>query len=210
MDQSISPELLSEVERAMSLEIKIKDENRKVLNLYERVEVLRHIDSGTSYRKIAQIFGVGRTQIANIFKRKSEILEDYENDVPGNRKRRKSGLTRNCDVNKLCYAWYKEACAQGMTVTGGLLQKKALEFAMAVNNDTFKASNGWLDSFRTRHNIMFGKRQPGAGADCFANRTETFGIYYIYHIVCLVYIMGCFIGIGNFINKYMLNTCKKQ
>jgi hypothetical protein len=67
MEQSISPELLSEVERAMSLEIKIKDDNRKVLNLYERVEVLRHIDSGTSYRKVAQIFGVGRTQIANIY-----------------------------------------------------------------------------------------------------------------------------------------------
>jgi hypothetical protein len=76
-----------------------------------RVEVLRHIDSGTSYRKVAQIFGVGRTQIANIFKRKSEILEDYESDVPGNRKRRKGGTTRNYDVNKLCYAWYKEACA---------------------------------------------------------------------------------------------------
>jgi hypothetical protein len=54
--------------------------------------------------------------LANIFKRKSEILEDYESDVPGNRKRRKGGTTRNYDVNKLCYAWYKEACAQGMTV----------------------------------------------------------------------------------------------
>jgi hypothetical protein len=64
-----------------------------------------------------------------------------------------------------------------MTVTGGLLQKKAREFAMAVKNDTFKASNGWLDSFRTRHNITFGKKTPGA--DCFANRTETFGIYCI-------------------------------
>lgn len=155
------------------IEAKLRKEDRKVLTLNERVEVLRLVESGTSYRKVANIFQVGRTQISNIVKRKEEILEDYSNKVPGNRKSRKKGLLRNLDVNELCYGWYKEACAEGVTVTGALLQKKALEFAKAANNDTFKASNGWLDRFRTRHNISFGKN--ATGIDGSQKMMETFG-----------------------------------
>ena len=32
---------------------------------------------------------------------------------------------------------------------------KAHEIAASINNDTFKASNGWLESFQRRHNLKF-------------------------------------------------------
>jgi IS30 family transposase len=51
--------------------------SRKVLTLSERVEAIKLHDDGKSSRDVAQIMGVGRTQIQQIMKRKSEVLDDY-------------------------------------------------------------------------------------------------------------------------------------
>jgi hypothetical protein len=49
--------------------------------------------------------GVGRTQIMNIIKRKSEILDDFKNNMPGSRKRQRRA-TGNEDINQLCWDWF--------------------------------------------------------------------------------------------------------
>jgi transposase len=59
--------------------------------LKQRLEVVKLLENGKSSREIAQIMGVGRTQIQTINKRKAEILEDYENNVSTDRKRHKTG-----------------------------------------------------------------------------------------------------------------------
>ena len=65
--------------------------SRKVLKLEQRLEVVKHLENGKSSREIAQIMGVGRTQIQTTNKRKVEILEDYENNILSDRKRHKTG-----------------------------------------------------------------------------------------------------------------------
>jgi hypothetical protein len=45
--------------------------------------------------------GVGRTQIQQIIKRKSEVLDDYESNVSNDRKRKRH-KTGNEDINDLC------------------------------------------------------------------------------------------------------------
>jgi kinesin family protein 6/9 len=51
--------------------------------------------------------GVGRTQIMNILKRKSETLDDFKNNMPGSRKRQRR-VTGNEDINQLCWNWFQE------------------------------------------------------------------------------------------------------
>jgi transposase len=51
--------------------------SRKVLTLSERAEAIKLHDGGKSSRDVAQIMGIGRTQIQQIIKRKSEVLDDY-------------------------------------------------------------------------------------------------------------------------------------
>lgn len=42
-----------------------------------------------------------------------------------------------------------------LPMSGPMVQKKALEVARKIKYDSFKASRGWLDCFKQRHNIVF-------------------------------------------------------
>jgi hypothetical protein len=55
--------------------------NRKALKLDNKVKAINHCDVGKSCRAVGEEMCVGRTQIMNIFKRKREILDDFENVV---------------------------------------------------------------------------------------------------------------------------------
>ena len=81
--------------------------SRKVLTLSERVEAIKLHDDGKSSRDVAQIMGIGRTQIQQIIKRKSEVHDDYESNVSNDRKRKRH-KTRNEDINNLCRDWVQE------------------------------------------------------------------------------------------------------
>ena len=41
-------------------------------------------------------------------------------------------------------------------MSGPLIQEQALKFASELGNTNFAASNGWLESFKARHNIVRG------------------------------------------------------
>ena len=51
--------------------------------------------------------------------------------------------------------WFSVVCAQNLPVSGPLLREKAHEFGKLLNHDQFQCSGGWLDRFKTRHNIVF-------------------------------------------------------
>ena len=74
--------------------------NRKALKLDNKVKAINHCDVGKSCRAVGEEMGVGRTQIMNIIKRKSEILDDFKNNMPGSRKRQRRA-TGNEDINQL-------------------------------------------------------------------------------------------------------------
>lgn len=75
----------------------------------------------------------------------------------------------NEDINDLVYTWYCDASSRNIEVTGPLIQEKTLQFANELNINSFKASNGWLQSFVTRHNLVF-KKMSGERGD-INNRT---------------------------------------
>jgi len=54
---------------------------RKTLNLDDKVKAINLCDGGKSCRAVAEEMGVGRTQIMNILKRKSEILDDFKKTI---------------------------------------------------------------------------------------------------------------------------------
>ena len=134
---------------------------RRILSLEERVNALKLMSSGLSARKTALSLGVGKSQIQEVFKRREEIMADWLSGNVNPDRKRKSRKTENDEINAMCLNWYNEAVASGFPVSGPALQQKALELAVQLGVPSFKASNGWLESFRKRYKVVTCGQKPG-------------------------------------------------
>ena len=83
-------------------------------------------------------------------KAKESIIADFETNAPASRKRG----TRYQDVDDAVYEWYRLARERLVPVSGPMVQAEAVLLAKELGNESFKASNGWLQSFKQRHNII--------------------------------------------------------
>jgi hypothetical protein len=122
------------------------------LNLEQKIEVVKRKEQNPKLgeRKLTEEFNCSKTQINNTLKRKEEVLKEFENNNNKSRKRIKS-LLKNHDINEVTYEWFCKARVKGIPISGPILQSKAKMFAEALGNDSFHASNGWLESFRKRN-----------------------------------------------------------
>ena len=137
---------------------------RRELTLKEKISLIEKSENEQlSCRQLAAAFNIGKTQASTILKRKAEYTELYAENGVGERKR-KVFKTGNEDINSLMWEWFQKARSVSIPVSGPMLQEKALMFAEQLGKTDFKASNGWLDNFRKRHNITF-KVVCGESAD---------------------------------------------
>ena len=90
---------------------------------HARVEAIKLHDGGKSSQDVAQIMGIGRMQIQQIIKRKSEVLDNYQSNISNNRKRKRH-KTGNEDINDLCWDWVQEAIRCRINVTGPMIKEK--------------------------------------------------------------------------------------
>ncbi|XP_060085777.1 aspartate ammonia-lyase-like [Ylistrum balloti] len=127
---------------------------RRELSLKTKVDIINNAEgSGKSQRQLAAQFNICKSQVHNILKRKEEIKETYEIS-PGSDRKRRFIRTENDDINIMTLEWYHRLKQQNVKcVTGKMLQCKAREIAQQLGKTEFKASNGWLESFRKRHKI---------------------------------------------------------
>ena len=90
--------------------------------------------------------------MANIVKRKTS-LENGENlNEPANKKRN-IRKTANIDINNLIWIFFLQLRSRLIPVTGPILKTKAKRIADSLG--IAEASEGWLTSFKKRHNILF-------------------------------------------------------
>ena len=132
--------------------IRVMAEN--MLSLGDRVKLIDYAkkNPGVGTRRIAEIFKCGRTQVQAILKVKESIIADFETNAPALRKR--SCGTRYQYFDDAVHEWYSLARQQLVPVSGPMLQSEALLLAKELGNKSFKAFNGWLQSFKQRHNII--------------------------------------------------------
>ncbi|XP_014260374.1 tigger transposable element-derived protein 6 [Cimex lectularius] len=130
---------------------------RKFLTVKEKVQMIEfNKKNKLSVRKLANQFKVSKTQIADILKHEAEIVKSYrENDIGETTSRVFHGVTGGAVIDKAVLEWFQRVRAQKIPISGPIIQAKALEVAQELGDTGFKASNGWLQRFRTRHAIKF-------------------------------------------------------
>ena len=141
----------------------VVNRKRKVLTLEERVKAVKLSNNGESARKIAQTLGVGKTQIQSVILDKEAILKECKTGQSSTRKYLKVRKTPYEQLNKLVWERFCITQSKGVPVSGTLLQQKALMFSMQFGHNDFMALNGWLESFKLRHNIWSATLSGKAG-----------------------------------------------
>ena len=130
---------------------------RNDLTLAQKYEVIKiaEKEKNIGVRKLSQVFGCGKTQISTVIRNKERIKDLYEKNATGeichsNQRFRESKYS---EVNKALYQWHLLAVSKNVFPDGTQLAEKAKEIVSKFGFSDFKASNGWLDRWKKKHNV---------------------------------------------------------
>ena len=130
---------------------------RNELTLKMRYELVKEAEKNprSNARSLAEKFECGKTQVYSILKEKASIIQQYECNAAASachsvQRSRKSPYSK---VNDVLYEWYLVAVRKIIYPDGPTLIEKAKLIAEHLKITDFKASNGWLEKWKTKHNI---------------------------------------------------------
>ncbi|XP_034481224.1 tigger transposable element-derived protein 6 [Drosophila innubila] len=124
----------------------------KCLSLEDKFKLIKDIESGSKNKEVAEKYGIPSSTVSTILKKRELIVTSMESGTSsGSSKRSKKPAFDRID--KAVLDWFTTARGQNMTISNGILKEKAMEFAKRSGDDNFKASTGWLDKWKQRHNV---------------------------------------------------------
>lgn len=129
------------------------------LTIAEKVALIKEREKfpRQSCKKLGLKFAIGKSTVCDILKNKHVYLEAYEKNYAAH-KQRLPYNGRFAEVNAKTLEWYKQARAKNVVINGPLLCLKAYCIAEELGISGFKASDGWLASFKARNNISSFKK----------------------------------------------------
>lgn len=134
----------------------------KTLNIGDKLKIIKLVGEGKRKKKdIAADFNIPCSTLSTILKNKEEIQQSA---IEGNLKCRRKRNAELKDVEECMIKWFKQCREKNITLGGPLMREKAEQFARSLGHIDFKASNGWLENFKKRHNISFKKVCGESGA----------------------------------------------
>ena len=147
---------------------------RRELDLKQKVDMIKdaRVKPKPTQKFLSDKYGVGTSTVSDILKKADTYIEQYENNASGNKKRF-DNVCKFDKVNTLIWEWFQKAREQNYPLSGPIVQAKATEFAQTLGVVDFKASNGWMTSFKSRHSIK-GYAICGEKADVDTNIVDDF------------------------------------
>ena len=122
------------------------------LNPEERMKILQEIDRKTSYRKIAEQSDIAISTVSKIVKDR-ERIETEASNTPNLNQKRPPRAAKFDDINKCTLEFFRQVRAQNLTISGSMIQERAVYYAESFGAANFAASSGWPQSFPARNSI---------------------------------------------------------
>lgn len=130
---------------------------RNELTLETRYELVKEAENNprNNARALAERFKCSKTQVYNILKDKATIIQLYESNISSSvcHSTQRSRTSPFAQVNDLLYEWYLVALRKNIFPDGRTLTEKARQIAERLNVTNFKASNGWLEKWKIKHDV---------------------------------------------------------
>ena len=128
--------------------------SHKEMSLEDKIALIRASEASPkpTQAHLSCQFSIGRSTVGDILRKKRLYEEAWEGNIYS--KRQRLSKTTNAEaVNEKLYAFFNQARAKNIPISGPILQSKALQFAEELDVEDFRASNGWLDAWKKRYNI---------------------------------------------------------
>ena len=140
-----------------------------------KYNALQDIENGMSKKHVCEKYEIPSSTLSTWKKLNGNIFNEFRsNDLRVKRKRLNN--EKYSQVNAAVYKWFIQMRAKDFPLNGPVLKVKASEFATSFGCDDFKASEGWLGKFKTRHGISFKEvagEENAVTADMTASWNET-------------------------------------
>lgn len=127
---------------------------RSRLTLKQKYLLIKDHADKVELEKLKEKYKCGKTAVYSILANKKKIIDEYlsTQNVDTKKKVRNSKFEA---INESTYNWFTQALSKNLPISGTLIQEKAREIAIENGVFDFKASNGWLESFKNRHKLTF-------------------------------------------------------
>lgn len=136
---------------------------RKAFKIEEKAQLIKRIEDGTNQSVLCKEFSLSKSTVSNIWKNRSAILAAHEKNMDSAKKLRRAERE---NVEEALLKWFTIQRDRNLPVSGPMLQAKANEFAEKFEEKGFVCSNGWLDRWKKRNNISYGKIVGEAASVC--------------------------------------------
>ena len=136
--------------------------------LKDKYEALKKIERGIPKKDVAAQYKVPRNTLSTWVKNKEKIVKAFEGgNNPSTQKLKSSGHE---NLDQATYKWFVKMREEGLPISGPVIKEKAAKYAVELGIDDFKASNGWFDRWKGRHEIAF-KTVSGEAQSCTKEMT---------------------------------------
>lgn len=133
-----------------------------ILSLNEKIEIIRYAENNkqASDTNIAEFFSrefnkpISRRTVNDIKKQEAKIIDILG---VGDKNKCKKSVLKYDDIDRELTLWVDQLELKGAIVNDELIKNKAIKIALKNNHKNFKASNGWLTSFKSRHGLKLRK-----------------------------------------------------
>ncbi|OZC09610.1 centromere binding protein B, DNA binding protein [Onchocerca flexuosa] len=147
--ENLNEERENLLEETEMLECSTTANSNRELSEEEKHMILADFDAGMLPHEIEEKYGVSKLQIADILSNRISIFRTNWSDL-FTLKRRRTVYVR---LNMQMWNYFCQCRDQKIWLNGRQLKEQALKIAHELGLHSFKASEGWLDSFKRRHCI---------------------------------------------------------
>lgn len=131
------------------------------MTVQQKFNILESQEHEKSLQKIAEMHNCSRSAIQKINEDRDAIILCYqrllEQNMDPNEHKKVKPNVKSVDLEHHMCNYVLESRQRGEELTGTAIKQRALEFAQQLGLNDFKASDGWLEKFKQRHNVLSNK-----------------------------------------------------
>nr|XP_045594261.1 tigger transposable element-derived protein 2-like [Procambarus clarkii] len=126
---------------------------RSFLSIEQKLDMIEKHERRYSVTRMAAEFKVGKSTVCDM-KRQKDIRKFLASSDSGALNKRKTIKgSANTNLDEAVYKWFNQERSVRMPLGGDAIKTAADKFAQKMNIPDFRASEGWLQRFKNRHNI---------------------------------------------------------